>query len=273
MKRIGYIDGRRLAFPLIPGDGITVLNVGTIAVPLTYAAAGDLAAQISTNFTLATAGGHKALHVKAKYTPTTATGVATVQALYGEVELATGKTHNEAAFGMLAGVTGYANIVGTLDGAGLWVAGVMGQVGPAAPEGLTEFQYLSCFTALNTLQTEPLAGYYAAYLIGNAGGWRYDYGFLMLETGMHGIGILPSRGAEIMWSGIVFDATHIHQMDRVIELVDTVSINNFLKSGAEGGCVIPNTHSIDAHALQHILRCDLNDGEIGYIPVFAAVPE
>lgn len=52
---------------------------------------------------------------------------------------------------------------------------------------------------------------------------------------------------------------------------NTRNSTNLFKCDYAAGCVAANTHSIDGHALQHILVVDI-EGDTGYIPVLAGIP-
>ena len=48
-------------------------------------------------------------------------------------------------------------------------------------------------------------------------------------------------------------------------------VTNFIFTGTAVAAFIANTHSIETHALQHVIRVDIG-GDTGYIPVFAGIP-
>lgn len=259
------------ALTVTPATAFTTkATFGTTGARQSYSTTGDIAVQIATDFTLAGAGGHGGCNVYARYSPST-TGIATVGALYGETELATGKTANGSSTQRLFGVAGFAKMTGTVNGAAVIVSGVEGWVGPASPTALTAFESISCFTAVSLFQTDPLAGYYSGFLVSNAGGYRYDYGFLALEACRYGLGIRPNKADSTLESAIIVDATNVSMAYNVIELVDTTSINYFLKTGTAGGCVATNTSNLGSDTCIAVISVNF-DGTPGYIPVLAAVP-
>lgn len=246
------------------------LSSGTDAAPIEFAATGGMNAEVYSNFTLATAGTHSGLNVDVIYTPG-GNGVASVYGIRGTVEVATGTTLNEASYQQFAGIRGHVQITGTLSGAGVWISSVLGTIGPSAPTAMTTFKTMAAFTACSLLQADPGTGDYAGFVVANAGGYRWDYGFLGLEAMRYGVGLRPNKADSVLESGIILDATNVSMVYNVIELVDAVSINYFLKTGTAGGCVSVNTNNLSTDTLQHVIVVNI-DGDPGYIPILDVAP-
>ncbi len=249
------------------------LNVGDASARLAYTDSGVPAAGIYTNFTLAAAGTNQGLKVDVVYTPTTATGIGSVYGTYSRVEVATEKILNDASYQQIAGVRGHVEITGSLSGAGIWISGVLGSVGPSAPTALTTFKTLACFTAMTLFQVDPGTGDYAGFLVANAGGYRYDYGFLALEAVRYGVGIRPNKADSVLESAFIVDATNVDLVYQIVEVVDVDNVNYFLKTGAttDLGFMQANTATIDDETLQHVIVIDVG-GNPGYIPVYNVPP-
>jgi hypothetical protein len=200
------------------------------------------------------------------------TTVSSVMSIVGAIEVKAGTTANASTPGQyLYGVQGRAIVDGTVNGSEIWMAGVAAEVRETSGT-YTAFKYMAPIIAYSNIQSSVIGGgIYAGVIVGNAGGQAYDYGFLFHEMATVGLGILPIGAAKTMTSGVLIDATSAYYITNAIELVDNASMTNFLKTGAAGGCVTANTHSIDSHALQHVLVVEIG-GDTGYIPVFAANP-
>ena len=78
----------------------------------------------------------------------------------------------------------------------------------------------------------------------------------------------------IMRISFVMGAIHLSVaagVTNAIQISNTMAnLTNFLNA-ALGGPFSANTHAIDSHSLQHIIKVVIN-GDTGYIPVFADVP-
>jgi len=133
--------------------------------------------------------------------------------------------------GNIYALVGEAQLYGTLNGASVNVAGVIGVVGG---------------NGANTLVLH-MAGVQSAMSVGL---------------------VNPTTGTL---SYFLANSLSTVVVDNLICSLQSQYITNFASFDAVGGCVVANTHSIDSHALQHIIVVKVGS-DTGYIPVYADVP-
>jgi len=233
--------GGKINFAGSPGTANPVLNVGTVASPLSYAAGGDYAAGVITNFT-----GDSGLF-RGLFIDVANIAASTAGSLYGARVVADVEADTTMTDGNLVGVHGYARVMGTLDGAGLGgvrIAGLKGEV-YSTGEPSMDCDFIAGVMAFATLDADPTTtNTYSAFLAYSASGAIYP---------------------DAMYAGY----------GRFEACIDTTGWNDttdslFWRAGPALGWVA-NTSNLGADTCIGVMNVELN-GDPGYIPVLAAVP-
>lgn len=130
------------------------------------------------------------------------------------------------------------------------------------------------------LQDDPgtmTASYFnSALQISIIGGSYCDYGqvFNVKTSQMTACILISADDSAVIPSGIRFEDQGGGTGGSVTSALyfdSSCGMTNLLEWEAVGGCSTANTHSIDSHALQHIITVKVGT-DTGYIPVFDAVP-
>lgn len=146
----------------VSGTQAKSIAVGTSGTPLTFSTDGDINAAIYSDYTKQD-GYFRGFFSQTNYKPASDTGTASVYALMGYTTLAAGDTHTEASSERLVGVDGRFSNSGTLNGAGIWVAGTRGAIFGSGT--WTEVKFVAGVAACIQLSasTAVSTGMYAAF--------------------------------------------------------------------------------------------------------------
>jgi len=139
------------------------MNIGTAALPITFSVASEtkITIPIYSKYTGDT-GYFRGLYSLVTYNPATvANGKASVYGVMGQVILAAGVTHTEVSSERLVGVDGRFENKGTMNGDGIWVAGVRGALFGAGT--WTKVKFVAAVLGACQISTAVTDGVYSAF--------------------------------------------------------------------------------------------------------------
>ena len=144
------------------GTGAPAIQVGTSSTGIVYAQEeGAINTAIYSNYTGIT-GFFRGLYVESVYTPSTAaSGEASVYGIRAKVTLATGCTNLESSSERMVGVDGCFENKGTVNGAGLWIAGTRGALFGAGT--WTNVKFVSAVLGACQITSSVSSGIYSAF--------------------------------------------------------------------------------------------------------------